>query len=353
MSTYTAGWITVPGKGKRWRTTEGKYLMQRPAGSAPGVLNAIRSGWSRADAALGGWLPGGGVASPVTAPVRAVAGRTAARAGWALKGVRDAVIAPLPLPERLAITAVTGGTQGGGPVNRLSLDQLSAIKGIVDERDQNRRRLAASSDPQQRQAAASLLSGNQVSAYGKGNRDLHLGLGSFGVAPDGSGGVIIRDRWKVDRAVNDSRENKADLTEGGPIFQRVFQGALDLGTYRPLDIEVRVPADEWKRVKARTPARGSSWAPPDYMQGPQYAAGKDGVFVGGRNIAPWGVNSRWSNKKSVPPGGEGFIPLMPTGSMPYAGELPAGKPVKLNASQEAALMKSIFDAKSMGSLGEY
>lgn len=56
---YTAGWITVPGKGKRWRTAEGEYLMQRPAGSQPGILQAI-------DRALGGWLPGGGVASPLT-----------------------------------------------------------------------------------------------------------------------------------------------------------------------------------------------------------------------------------------------------------------------------------------------
>lgn len=32
MPRYTPGWITVPGKGKRWRTADGVYKMQRPAG---------------------------------------------------------------------------------------------------------------------------------------------------------------------------------------------------------------------------------------------------------------------------------------------------------------------------------
>ena len=72
MTTYTAGWITVPGRGKRWRTAEGEYLTQRPAGSAPGVLDAIKGSWNKADAALGGWLPGGGVANPASGAVRAV-----------------------------------------------------------------------------------------------------------------------------------------------------------------------------------------------------------------------------------------------------------------------------------------
>lgn len=63
---YTPGWITVPGKGKRWRTSDGEYLMQRPAGGMPGVLQAVTGAWSKADQVLNGWLPGGGVASPVT-----------------------------------------------------------------------------------------------------------------------------------------------------------------------------------------------------------------------------------------------------------------------------------------------
>lgn len=63
---YSPGWITVPGKGRRWRTGDGEYMMQRPAGSAPGVMDALKGAWSQADRALGGWLPGGGTAAPPT-----------------------------------------------------------------------------------------------------------------------------------------------------------------------------------------------------------------------------------------------------------------------------------------------
>ncbi len=104
---YSEGWITVPGKGRRWRTADGTYMLERPAGSvlmgaltggvqglrqalggaasasprpsAPTLASSapplqrmvatVQSGWSSADRALGGWLPGGGVASPITRQV--------------------------------------------------------------------------------------------------------------------------------------------------------------------------------------------------------------------------------------------------------------------------------------------
>lgn len=67
MPKYTSGWITVPGKGRRWRTPEGEYLTQRPAGGGlQGVLGALSGAWRQADRAAGGWLPGGGIASPAT-----------------------------------------------------------------------------------------------------------------------------------------------------------------------------------------------------------------------------------------------------------------------------------------------
>lgn len=66
MASVAAGWITVPGKGRRWRTAQGEYLMQRPAGGAPGVMGAIRDAWKGADRALGGWLPGGGTPNALT-----------------------------------------------------------------------------------------------------------------------------------------------------------------------------------------------------------------------------------------------------------------------------------------------
>ena len=71
-TTYTEGWITVPGKGRRWRDTKGNYYMQQP-GAAPSFTNrlagSVAAGWREADKKLGGWLPGGGVASPLTQAV--------------------------------------------------------------------------------------------------------------------------------------------------------------------------------------------------------------------------------------------------------------------------------------------
>lgn len=93
---YSAGWITVPGKGRRWRTTEGQYLMQRPAGGAPGVMDALRGAWGQADRALGGWLPGGGTANSASGAVR--------RVMPAAKAVSEAVLGAgvmRPVIERL------------------------------------------------------------------------------------------------------------------------------------------------------------------------------------------------------------------------------------------------------------
>lgn len=61
---YSEGWITVPGKGRRWRTSDGTYMLQRPAGSR--LAGALQGAWSRADKALGGWLPGGGTPNALT-----------------------------------------------------------------------------------------------------------------------------------------------------------------------------------------------------------------------------------------------------------------------------------------------
>lgn len=89
MGQYTAGWITVPGKGKRWRTADGEYLTQRPAGGAPGVFNAITGAWKAADKGLGGWLPGGGTPSPITRRSQELARRAT------VENLRDRVAIPL------------------------------------------------------------------------------------------------------------------------------------------------------------------------------------------------------------------------------------------------------------------
>lgn len=69
MGAYSEGWLTVPGKGRRWRTADGQYLLEQPQSATPQGL------WAQADRALGGWLPGGGTASPVTQAVGPVVRR--------------------------------------------------------------------------------------------------------------------------------------------------------------------------------------------------------------------------------------------------------------------------------------
>lgn len=94
MSRVAAGWITVPGKGKRWRTAEGEYLMQRPAGGAPGVLGALQGAWQGADRALGGWLPGGGTPSAISPVVRRGTQAASSAAKAVASIARDQVVVP-------------------------------------------------------------------------------------------------------------------------------------------------------------------------------------------------------------------------------------------------------------------
>lgn len=100
MGQYTAGWITVPGKGKRWRTADGEYLMRRPAGGMPGIVGSIRDAWRSADEQLGGWLPGGGTASPVSEISR--------RAKEASRSVNPAAIR-----DKVAIPVLDKGIESG------------------------------------------------------------------------------------------------------------------------------------------------------------------------------------------------------------------------------------------------
>ena len=63
----------------------------RFAGQAAGVLTAIKGALKSADQAVGGWLPGGGVASPVTRAAQSV---TPSR-NEALSAVRDKAVVPV------------------------------------------------------------------------------------------------------------------------------------------------------------------------------------------------------------------------------------------------------------------
>lgn len=63
----------------------------RFAGQASGVLGAIRGALKNVDQAFGGWLPGGGAASPLTRAVQSV---TPSRRE-VMSGVRDQVVVPV------------------------------------------------------------------------------------------------------------------------------------------------------------------------------------------------------------------------------------------------------------------
>lgn len=65
--------------------------VQRFAASLPGIAGAVRGALKKADQALGGWLPGGGVASPATRAVQRVLPSRKAVA----EAVRDQVVVPV------------------------------------------------------------------------------------------------------------------------------------------------------------------------------------------------------------------------------------------------------------------
>jgi hypothetical protein len=292
-------------------------LMAGSRGLVRGLVNAYQS----VDRATGGILPGGGTGNFASGAVS----EGLRRGGRTVKTLRDVAIAPLPLPERLAITAMTGGTRDGGPMRTLPERNLREIKGIADERREDRQRLK--DDPSSfgwaLPMAQQVLSGGQVSGYHRGSRDLHLGLGSFGLYDEGKGAVVVMDRWKVDRARGDTPTFKADLQEGGSIPQLLFEAARRTGLYRPVDIDVQVPREKWESmqgIRPREDTRPGTEAIPleefdAYTKGPQYQAGKDGVFFQGRNVAPWGLQKAWGPRREQKPA----IPQGPMGSVLTSG----------------------------------
>jgi hypothetical protein len=286
-TTYTEGWITVPGKGRRWRDTKGNYYMQQP-GAAPSftkkLAGSVAAGWREADKRLGGVLPGGGVPGPLTPAARA----TVNTAGNVLQAGRDKTMDAigLPLPERLMLTAITGGTRDNKPFDRLTPEQVAAIKGEQQKKDEAIRSM--SDKPLMRQYADQLRSSVNLFGYGSQNRDIHLGLGTFGGQRLPSGDYRVFDTWKVDKLAGDTSTFKKDLMEGGNIPQVVFEGARRLGLVRPVEIDATIPKEQWERTQAAPGTLQPGEQLPEYMQGPQYQIGPTGAFFQGRNVGFWG-----------------------------------------------------------------
>jgi hypothetical protein len=178
-----------------------------------------------------------------------------------LKILRDKGLEALkiPLPERTFAQAMTGGAANGGistlPVSVLrDIKQAWANKPMRMAEMKSQLRLAEqrfARDPSDANRTmrdamkrfhdygAKADTGNMVSGYSSG-RDTRMTLGSFGVYFDKSGGVLIKDTWKVD--------SPADIHEGGASALKIYNAANRLGTYRPVPIEVRLTKAQWDKL---------------------------------------------------------------------------------------------------------
>jgi hypothetical protein len=292
-TTYTEGWITVPGKGRRWRDTKGNYYMQQP-GAAPSFTNrlagAVTSGWREADKRLGGVLPGGGVPGPLTPAARSAFNT----AGNVFQGVRDTAmdVTNLPLPERLFVTSITGGMRDNKPFDRITPEEVAAIKGQNQRKEETikeMREIAAKTNNLKLSEEAEIRAKSvNVPAYDSGDRNTTLGYGTYGLTRLPSGDYRVFDKWKVDEYTGDTPTFKKDLMEGGNIPQLIYEGARRLGLTKPIDIDITIPKEQWERTQAAPSTFQRGEQLPEYMQGPQYQIGPTGAFFQGRNVGFWG-----------------------------------------------------------------
>ena len=187
------------------------------------MLFFVDEAYEKADEALGGWLPGGGTANPLSNAVRE----------GALK-VRDDIVDAYkpPLHKDLFIKAHTGGASGDGVLRELPKNVLETIKMQTEKHKSTSRKTEG-----------------QLSLYGSGNIEANLGLGTVGVYFDKDGNVLIKDKWKVDKPKGKQKFYN-DLTEGGQLASDIHNAALDLGTYKDIPIEVRLTKQEWERLQA-------------------------------------------------------------------------------------------------------
>jgi len=102
-----------------------------------------------------------------------------------------------------------------------------------------------------------------VSTYDQG-RDMRMAYGNLSVFPQPDGGVRIYDRWKVDKNLGgqkDKADRVGDLGEGGPIPSLIYNVAKNVGTYKPVDIDVTVPGDVWRDIEPVYPKREQTFDP--------------------------------------------------------------------------------------------
>lgn len=223
-------------------------------------------------------------------PLLNIAGRYADSLGRGFQGIRDYALDRFaPRPEALFVKAMTGGA----PTQTTMTDtELGKIKDafqkqkrfdLIDPQEAFEKaskkyaEFANSGSPFAKFAIPPTLEGAQkayalakaeqedpvTSLYDYG-RDVKMSYGNLSVYPQPDGGVRIYDRWKVDKNLGgrkDKTDRVRDLAEGGPVASMVYNFANKLGTYKPFDIDVTIPGEQWKQIQPIGPDKSNVPAP--------------------------------------------------------------------------------------------
>lgn len=218
-------------------------------------------------------------------PLFNLAGKHANLFGKGFQGIRDFVLDRFtPRPEALFIKAMTGGAPTQTDMTPIELGKIKdafqtqkQFKLLSDKELFNNMKAKYTTfkndNPLSNEINAPTLEQAQqlnaqvkarradpvTSLYGHG-RDMKMSYGNLSVYPQPDGGVRIYDHWKVDKNLNQKKDTKdrvGDLIEGGPIPSLLYNAASKVGTYKPFDIDVTVPGEEWKKVQPISTGRSA------------------------------------------------------------------------------------------------
>jgi hypothetical protein len=202
-----------------------------------------------------------------------------------LKG-RDTLLdkTGLPMPEKTFIRAMTGGLPGDGVMRQLPQDMLENIKFMTET---ERNKVNSNTKPGEKVFIdkleymetwqkwwangkkgpepkvidfAKTVKTNQTDPRSKQysgyqqSRDLNLTLGTFNVYFDKQGNALIKDTWKVDIKQDAPMGFQADIREGGNMSQAAFELARRARTYKPIPIEIKIPKEEWEKIRSVAPS---------------------------------------------------------------------------------------------------
>lgn len=211
-------------------------------------------------------------------PLFNIAGKYRDVLGRELQGIRDYALDRFaPRPEALFIKAMTGGAPTQTTMTPTELGKIKDAfqkqkrfdlmdpQEIFDQASKKYTEVVNSGSPFAKIAIPPTLEGAQqayaafkaeqenpvTSLYGHG-RDMRMAYGNLSVYPQPDGGVRIYDRWKVDKnlgGIKDETDRVGDLGEGGPIPSMIYNVANKLGTYKPFDIDVTIPGEQWKQIQ--------------------------------------------------------------------------------------------------------